>query len=77
MNNEQYNDILLHAKTIRKFNEMVSNETTQSTAKKVLKYVAEIDDQTANEFINEFYSRMDINIKQPKVIFNDMALKNI
>lgn len=74
MNNEQYNDILLHAKTIRRFNEMVSNETTQPTAKKVLRYVAEITDQEATEFINEFYSRMDISIKQPRILFNDLSL---
>lgn len=77
MNNEQYNDILEQTKSIRKFNEMVASERLQGTAKKALMYVAGITEKEANEFIADFYDNMDINFKQPKVIFNDMALKNI
>jgi predicted sulfurtransferase len=76
MNNEQYTDLLNQTKNIRKFNEMVSSEKMQGTAKKVLMYVTGITDKEANEFIAELYSRMDIQIKQPKILFNDLQLKS-
>ena len=73
MNNEQYEDIRKVAQSIQGFSKLVSSESKYKTALKALCSLASIEPHTAHEFISEYYSRMDIKLVAPKVLFNELA----
>lgn len=73
MNDLQYEEIRKAAQSIQGFSKMVASESKYKTALKALCSVASIEAHTAHEFISEYYSRMDIKLVAPKVLFNELA----
>lgn len=61
MNELDYNELLHYADSIRDFKKLVASESKQPTAINVLSVVASIPKQEANEFVQEYYKRMDID----------------
>lgn len=74
MDNITYEELVKHAQSIAGFSKLVSSESKHKVAVNALCSVASIDKHTANEFINEYYSRMDIKLTAPKVLFNDLKI---
>jgi hypothetical protein len=72
MNTEQYEDLRKVAQSIQGFGRMVSSESKYKVALNVLCSLASIEPRIAHEFISEYYSRMDIKLTSPKVLFNDL-----
>jgi hypothetical protein len=70
MNTEQYEEIRKVAQSIQGFARMISSESKHKVAQNVLCSLASIEPRTANEFIYEYYSRMDLKLTSPKVLFN-------
>lgn len=61
MNELEYNELLHYADSIRDFKKLVASESKQPIAINVLSVVASIPKQEANEFVQEYYKRMDID----------------
>ena len=61
MNELDYNELLHYADSIRDFKKLVASESKQPIAINVLSVVASIPKQQANEFVQEYYKRMDID----------------
>ena len=61
MNELDYNELLHYADSIRDFKKLVASESKQPIAINVLSVVASIPKQEANEFVQEYYKRMDID----------------
>lgn len=75
MNEFNYEELLNYVKSIPKFRMMVSSESRRGTAIKLVMYLAGIDKHTAIEFINEYYSRMDVRFSS-SVIGNEMSIRS-
>lgn len=75
MNQTNYNEIYKYAQSIHDFKNLVKKESKHNTLAKVLASLASIELTEAKEFIREYYSRMDILIVSPAVLFNDLQLK--
>lgn len=73
MNTNQYEEIRSIAQSIHGFAKMVASESKYKVALNVLCSAASIDAHTAHDFINEYYSRMDIKLTAPRVLFNDLT----
>ena len=74
MDQNRYEELVKHAQTIGGFSKLVSSESKYKIAVNVLCSVASIDKHTALDFISEYYSRMDIKMVSPRVLFNDLKL---
>jgi len=61
MNEVDYNELLHYADSIRDFKKLVASESKQPIAINVLSVVASIPKQEANEFVQEYYKRMEID----------------
>jgi hypothetical protein len=75
MNQITYNEIYSHAQSIHNFKELVKKESKHPILARILSSLASIEPSQAIEFIREYYSRMDIVLTAPAVLFNDLQLK--
>lgn len=73
MDQIQYEELVKSAQSIGGFRKLVSSESKHNVAVNVLCSVASIDRNLAKEFVNEYYSRMDIKLIAPKVLFNELT----
>jgi hypothetical protein len=74
MEKNRYEELVKYAQRIHGFSRLVSSERRYKLALSVLCSVANIDRHTAYDFITEYYSRMDIKMMSPKVLFNDLKI---
>ena len=72
MEKNRYEELVKYAQSIKGFSRLVSSESKYRLALNVLCSVANIDRHTAMDFIGEYYSRMDIKMVSPKVLFNEL-----
>jgi hypothetical protein len=72
MEKNRYEELVRYAQSIKGFSRLVSSESKYRLALNVLCSVANIDRHTAMDFIGEYYSRMDIKMVSPKVLFNEL-----
>jgi hypothetical protein len=72
MEQSRYEELVRYAQSIKGFSKLVSSESKYRLALNVLCSVADIDRHTAIDFIGEYYSRMEIKMMSPKVLFNDL-----
>lgn len=75
MNEELYNDLLTISRRIGNFRELASSESKQPLASRVLMHIAEVDNTTATEFVNEYYNRMDVKFGNGNEINNAFKKK--
>lgn len=75
MNQIRYDELLSYAKSIHRFKDLVKCESKHKILCKVLTSLASISATESMEFIREYYSRMDIVLVSPAVLFNDINLK--
>jgi hypothetical protein len=74
MDQNKYEELVKYAQRINGFSKLVSSESKYKLALNVLCSVANIDRHTGIDFISEYYSRMDIKMVSPRVLFNDLKL---
>jgi hypothetical protein len=72
MEKNRYEELVKYAQSIKGFSRLVSSESKYRLALNVLCSVANIDRHTAMDFIGEYYSRMDIKMVSPRVLFNEL-----
>jgi hypothetical protein len=72
MDQNRYEELVTHAQAIKGFSKLVSSESKYKLALNVLCSVANIDRRTAMDFISEYYSRMEIKMVAPRVLFNEL-----
>lgn len=64
----EYEDIVKEVAHIEGFKQMVQSDSKRPIAVRVVVKLIGISEHEAWEFIDEYYSRMDINLKRVKVI---------
>ena len=74
MDQSRYEELVRYAQSINGFSKLVSSESKYKLALNVLCSVADIDRHTAIDFISEYYSRMEIKMVAPRVLFNDFKI---
>lgn len=74
MDQNKYEELVKYAQRIKGFSRLVSSESRCRLAINVLCSVANIDRHTGIDFVNEYYSRMDIKMMSPRVLFNDLKI---
>ena len=75
MDDQLYNDLLAISRRIGNFRELASSESKQPLASRVLMHLAEVDSNTATEFVNEYYSKMDVSVRNGNEINNSFKKK--
>jgi hypothetical protein len=75
INEFEYQELLPYTKQINKFTNMVQSEKLRPVAKRVLMYIANISECQSSQFIEQYFSNMDMRIIEPKVLFNDLNRK--
>ena len=75
MNPEMYDELLTISRRIGNFRELSSSESKQPLAVKVLMAISGIDKRTATDFVYEYYSKMDVSIKNGNEINNSFKKK--
>lgn len=75
MNEFKYEELLNYVKSIPQFRLMVASESKRSTAVKLLMHLSGINKNEAWEFVDEYYSRMDIKQSNYR-IGNEMRLRS-
>lgn len=75
MDDQLYNDLLAISRRIGNFRELASSESKQPLASRVLMHIAEVDSNTATEFVNEYYSKMDVSVRNGNEINNAFKKK--
>ena len=75
MNEDLYNELLTISRRIGNFRELASSESKQPLASRVLMHLAEVDSNTATEFVNEYYSKMDVSVRNGNEINNSFKKK--
>ena len=73
MNSQRYEELLPYADSIQGFKALVMSESKCSVGIKALSHVANIDERESKEFVREYYSRMDIKLVAPRVLFNEYS----
>ena len=73
MNSIRYNEIYFYTKYIHDFKQMVMSEQKHKLLSLALASLASIERSEAIEFIREYYSRMDIVLTAPAVLFNELS----
>jgi hypothetical protein len=73
MNSQRYEELLTYADSIQGFKALVMSESKCSVGIKALCHVSGIDERESKEFVREYYSRMDIKLVAPRVLFNEYS----
>lgn len=75
MNEERYNELVRLVSGINGFRQMVQAESKQPIAIRLIKYLAQTTEHEAVDFINEYYSRMDLKFGGIR-LDNEMQLRH-